>query len=98
MLNVFQVGNVSRERNNVFLKPWNASVTLTQVPTTRQVTHTDLHVVQRNQHGLHDGGISRQVKPFFVSSSNVQSEQRIPVIARGESSHSVNDGLLSNLR
>ena len=94
----FQVGNVLRERDNVFLKSWNASVALTQVTAASQVTHTDLHVVQRNQHGLHDGGIARQVKPLFISSSNVQPEQRISIVARGESSHSAKNRLLSNLR
>ena len=52
MLDVLQVCTALRERNNVLLESWNASMSLAEIPSTPKVTHTDLHVVQRDEHGF----------------------------------------------
>ena len=52
MLEVLQVSNVLRERDNVLLESWNASMSVAEIPSTPKVTHTDLHVVQRDEHGF----------------------------------------------
>ena len=41
MLDVLQVGNVLRERDNVLFESWNASMSLAEISSTPEVAHTD---------------------------------------------------------
>ena len=60
MLEILQVGNVLRKRDNVLLESWNASMsTLAEISSTPEITHTDLHVVQRDEHGFHNRCVLR---------------------------------------
>ena len=55
---ILQVSDILWERNYIFLEAWYSSV---ESASTLEVTYTDLHVVQRYEHGFDDCGIPRKV-------------------------------------
>ena len=89
MPQVFQISDILWKRNNILLETWNASVSFADVSATPEVANADLHVVQRDEHRLDDGGVLGEVQPLLVRGTDVQTEERVPVVSRGEGRHSV---------
>ena len=82
---ILQVGDVLWKRDDVLFEARDCSQPLTEITSTPQVADADLHVVERNKHGLDDGCILREVEPLPVSSADVEPEERVPVVPRRES-------------
>ena len=80
-----------------FLESWNASVTFTNVSSTPKVADADLHVIQRDEHRLDDRCVLGEVQPFLVRIANVQTKERIPIVARRECGYSVYNWFAGNL-
>ena len=59
-----------------------------------QVAHRYLHVVESNQHGLHDRRVLGKVEPLFISGTNVDTEEWAPIISSREGSNIMNQRLI----
>ena len=67
-----------------------------EISSTPEVAHADLHVVQRDEHGLNNRRILRQIQPFLVRGTNIQPKERVPVVTRGERGHAVQKWFVGN--
>ena len=62
-----------------------------------KVAYIDLHVRQRNEHVLCDGCVLTEVQPLPILRTTVKTEERIPIIPRGEYGDILQQGIIFDL-
>ena len=94
MRQVFHVIDVLREGDDVLVEGWNAAAELSRVA---QIAHRDLHVIQRDEHGLHDRRVEREIHPLLIRCADVYAEERIPIVARRKCCDALQQRFIRNL-
>ena len=91
MLQVFQFGEVLRERDYILVETRHP---LSHITEASEVTNGHLHVIQGHQHGLNNRGLPCKPQPSTVGTSFVEAEEWIEVVPGREGSNFVEDRII----